>query len=159
MILSQGSRLRVSTLVMVRLFYIRELVKLTGDPKAFFWVFFDLLCFFYVICSVRTNLVLVWILFTVDVGACLVTAAFFYKAAGSMDIALKCQIVRRIHSDPATDICICTNRRVLRVAVLSYSLAVWVDGTCCWPCCFQRSSFHSHFQWATYLALFRVHRR
>lgn len=89
---------------MVRSYYVAEWVELMGVRKAFFWVFFDVLCFYYVICSVRTNLVLVWILFTVDLGACLVTAAFFHAAAGSMSIASKCQIVRHIPSDPIIDI-------------------------------------------------------
>ena len=97
---------------MVCLFYVPEGIKLTGVLKAFFFVFFDVLCFFYVICSLRTNLVLVWILFMVDVGACLVTAAFFHKAAGIMDVALKCQIVCHILSDLVIDARICANRRV-----------------------------------------------
>ena len=48
----------------------------------------------------------------VDVGACLVTAAFFHKAAGIMDVALKCQIVCHILSDFVIDARICANRRV-----------------------------------------------
>lgn len=33
----------------------------------------------------------------------------------------------------------------IRAAVLSYSLAAWVDGTCYSPCYFQQSSFQLHF--------------
>lgn len=60
---------------------------------AFFFLFFGLLCFFYLICSIRTNVVLVWILLTVTTGLELVAATFWYAAKGDVNTSHQCQIV------------------------------------------------------------------
>lgn len=59
---------------------------------AFFFVFFDILCFYYMICTLRTNVVFVWILFTVVIGVALVAATFFYTAIGNASVAHKCLV-------------------------------------------------------------------
>jgi len=89
-----------STPVTVRLFSRRPLVSsgryvLANDYTflAFFFLFFGLLCFFYLICSIRTNVVLVWILLTVTTGLELVAATFWYAAKGDVNTSHRCQIV------------------------------------------------------------------
>ena len=47
------------------------------------------------ICSLRTNLVFVWIFFTVTIGLGLVAALFWYAAERHMATAHRCQIVRQ----------------------------------------------------------------
>lgn len=59
----------------------------------FFIVCFNLLCFFYLICSFRTNFVLVYILFTVVIGVGLINAAYWYLAMQETVLAGKFQIV------------------------------------------------------------------
>ncbi len=59
----------------------------------FFLVFFNVLCFLYLICSFRTNCVLVWILFTVVVGVGLLIAFYFKLAMQETAIAQKLQVV------------------------------------------------------------------
>ncbi|CDM31639.1 hypothetical protein DTO013E5_2089 [Penicillium roqueforti] len=58
----------------------------------FFIVCFNLLCFFYLICSFRTNFVLVYILFTVVIGVGLINAAYWYLAMQETVLAGKFQI-------------------------------------------------------------------
>ncbi|CAI7581076.1 unnamed protein product [Penicillium palitans] len=56
------------------------------------FVCFNILCFFYLICAFRTNLVLVYILFTVVIGVGLIIADYWYLAVKETALAAKCQI-------------------------------------------------------------------
>ncbi|KAJ5471013.1 hypothetical protein N7530_008370 [Penicillium desertorum] len=58
----------------------------------FFLVCFNLLCFFYLICAFRTNLVLVYILFTVVIGVGLINADYWYLAMKETALAEKLQV-------------------------------------------------------------------
>ncbi|KKK20547.1 hypothetical protein ARAM_005064 [Aspergillus rambellii] len=58
----------------------------------FFLVFFEILCFFYLICSLRTNLVLVYIMFTVVVGLGLTAASYFHRATQDASLAHSYQV-------------------------------------------------------------------
>ena len=98
-------------------------------------------------------MVLVWILFAVDVGAGLVTAAFWQKAAGNLDIAQKCEIVR--HALRATVLPF-TNRLVYRVVAVPCSPVAWADGTYCWSYCLRPWTSQFRFPWATCPAGFRA---
>ena len=56
-------------------------------------MFFTVLCFVFLVASIRTNLVLVFILFTIVLGLGLVTGAFWNVALGNMAVASRCQVV------------------------------------------------------------------
>ncbi|KAJ5511717.1 hypothetical protein N7453_003820 [Penicillium expansum] len=56
------------------------------------FVCFNILCFFYLICSLRTNFVLVYILFTVVIGVGLIIADYWYLAMKETALAEKFQI-------------------------------------------------------------------
>nr|DAA06460.1 TPA_inf: GPR1/FUN34/YaaH-class plasma membrane protein [Aspergillus terreus] len=76
----------------------------TSDPAAglttegfnasygFFLVFFGVLNFIFLVCSFRTNLVLVWILFTVVLGVGLLVGAYFQTAMQDARLAHKLQV-------------------------------------------------------------------
>ncbi|KGO72743.1 GPR1/FUN34/yaaH [Penicillium italicum] len=56
------------------------------------FVCFNILCFFYLVCSFRTNFVLVYILFTVVIGVGLIIADYWYLAMKETALAEKLQI-------------------------------------------------------------------
>lgn len=99
----QGSRRRALMPALVRqlhhfsdLAFLREREQESNDVKCytgFFLLCFNILCFFYLICSFRTNFVLVYILFTVVIGVGLIIAGYWYLAMKETALAEKFQIV------------------------------------------------------------------
>ncbi|GAB7347860.1 hypothetical protein MBLNU459_g5390t1 [Dothideomycetes sp. NU459] len=59
---------------------------------AFFLIFMGVLCFFYMIAALRTNICLVAVLFCFVLTFPLLTAAYFYGAAGEAALSANCRI-------------------------------------------------------------------
>lgn len=65
---------------------------------AFYYVCLALLTFFYLICSIRTNLCLFSALFLLVITFGLTAGSFFQLANGAEELAAKLQVVSRPHS-------------------------------------------------------------
>ena len=62
------------------------------DSFAFFLIFMAVLCLVYMICALRTNIILVWVLFTFVVAFPCLTASYFYNGAGMTSRSANCRI-------------------------------------------------------------------
>ncbi|KAL2699279.1 hypothetical protein AAEP93_009254 [Penicillium crustosum] len=63
----------------------------TSSSSGFFFCFLGLLCFIFLICSLRTNLVFVFIFVFLEIAVLLIAASYWYMAEGLEDQATKLQ--------------------------------------------------------------------
>lgn len=100
-------------------------------------VFFGVLNFIFLVCSFRTNLVLVWILFTVVLGVGLLVGAYFQTAMQDAGLAHKLQVVRPSSTLLMNSLSLVINTRDhhSRAEGLFCSPPVSVDGIYYFLCC------------------------
>lgn len=107
-----------------------------------------LLCFIFLICSLRTNIAFFIIFLSLVVAFGLLTGAYFALAAdytGNAAMANKLVIVSEDSCD-TVQLSILTQRRVRVLPRLSHACP---DGGSCWPSCWLLSTFPSSFPLAT----------
>lgn len=106
------------------------------------------------ICAFRTNLVLVYILFTVVIGVGLIIADYWYLAVKETALAAKCQIVSHLAMSfffPCLGID--ATNLIFRAEGLYYSQHVSADGIYSFLCCLKLWTFLYGFPWVISLAM------